>query len=121
MRQRAAPLFRHPPRLRSPSLHAAARRALDHTFASCALRDPAGRGTCVRGYCSCEPGWFGLDCSVELAKISHFPDRTTFPLPEAVPYEFGTNGELMPPHAHSDEYTEVSVVGLYPGARAEGW
>ena len=42
----------------------------------CEVLDPAvclngcnGRGACVRGFCSCAPGWSGRDCSVEAAAL----------------------------------------------------
>lgn len=28
------------------------------------------RGRCLRGFCSCDMGWFGIDCSIELAALA---------------------------------------------------
>lgn len=33
----------------------------------------SGRGRCIRGVCSCEMGWFGLDCSVDLSQTASLP------------------------------------------------
>jgi hypothetical protein len=46
-----------------------------HTLASAARNDPAAvcvnacnfRGTCAGGFCHCQPGFFGADCSLSLA------------------------------------------------------
>lgn len=35
------------------------------------------RGTCIRGVCSCEFGWFGLDCSVQLSRRARLPGGGT--------------------------------------------
>lgn len=45
------------------------------------FNDCSGRGRCVRGYCSCEPGRFGIDCSVDLAAVKGWRDLTVFPSP----------------------------------------
>ena len=41
------------------------------------LRDCCGHGTCDAGFCWCQPGWYGIDCSLTLSHLSNGTPHAT--------------------------------------------
>lgn len=39
----------------------------------------SNRGRCLRGFCACDPGFFGIDCSIDLADTKNVSVRKTPP------------------------------------------
>ena len=56
----------------------------EHVCVNDCMHACSGHGTCLHGWCSCEPGWFGVDCSDTF--LPREPPRSTM---AADPMQFG--------------------------------
>ena len=84
------------------------------------LRDCSGHGRCDAGFCWCERGWFGVDCSQTLARADASP--TTLAAADAAAAAAGRGGAGAtpppPPRCRTAECSLSSSQGLPSPAAA---
>ena len=52
----------------------------EHSNSDACFNDCSKHGRCIRGYCSCEWGWFGIDCSIDLSLLGGCAAAVAAPL-----------------------------------------